>query len=352
MSYIDHTNYFSQRCLCTFVLDVSGSMAGERIEELNNALHTFYNEMSSDYSKKDSLEISIITFSDVVRVVQKPALLDEMVMPILDTGGSTALVDGVLTAIDILSERKEWYKQVGISYYRPWIILVTDGTPDSGQDIDLLSKKIKEDVSYKKYNFLPIGVGEGADMDVLESIKGTIPPMKLESTGFSHFFRWLGASMGASIFDISDLNMQSSVLPNQKDKNIFISYKRTDKECVYKIKDFIERNTNELCWIDLDGIESDAQFANVIIKAINKCKVFLFMYSHSHQIIEDYDNDWTVREITFAQKKKKRIVFLNIDNSQLTDWFELIFGSKQQIDATSSESLSKLCADIKQWVNE
>ena len=173
MSYIDHTNYFSQRCLCTFVLDVSGSMVGERIEELNNALHTFYNEMSSDYSKKDSLEISIITFSDVVRVVQKPALLDEMVMPILDTGGSTALVDGVLTAIDILSERKEWYKQVGISYYRPWIILVTDGTPDSGQDIDLLSKKIKEDVSYKKYNFLPIGVGEGADMDVLESIKGT-----------------------------------------------------------------------------------------------------------------------------------------------------------------------------------
>ena len=107
MSYIDHTDYFSQRCLCTFVLDVSGSMAGERIEELNNALHTFYNEMSSDYSKKDSLEISIITFSDVVRVVQKPALLDEMVMPILDTGGSTALVDGVLTAIDILSERKE-----------------------------------------------------------------------------------------------------------------------------------------------------------------------------------------------------------------------------------------------------
>lgn len=69
------------------------------------------------------------------------------------------------------------------------------------------------------------------------------------------------------------------------------------------------------------------------------------MYSHSHQIIEDYDNDWTVREI------KKRIVFLNIDNYQLTDWFELIFGSKQQIDATSSESLNKLCVDIKQYVS-
>ena len=50
------------------------------------------------------------------------------------------------------------------------------------------------------------------------------------------------------------------------------------------------------------------------------------MYSSSHTEIEDYDKDWTVREISFAQKKNKRIVFINIDRSPLTDWFELIFG--------------------------
>lgn len=51
--------------------------------------------------------------------------------------------------------------------------------------------------------------------------------------------------------------------------DIFISYKRNDKEKVFPIKDFIERNTGMKCWIDMDGIESDAQFADVIIKAIN-----------------------------------------------------------------------------------
>ena len=33
----------------------------------------------------------------------------------------------------------------------------------------------------------------------------------------------------------------------------------------FAIKDSIEKNLGEKCWIDLDGIESEAQFANVII---------------------------------------------------------------------------------------
>lgn len=146
----------------------------------------------------------------------------------------------------------------------------------------------------------------------------------------------------------------SSFVPKNTDKNlsqIFISYKRDDLDMVWSIKNIIEKHTGENCWIDLDGIESDAQFANVIIKAINQAKVFLFMYSSKHTEIEDYENDWTIREINFAQKKKKRIVFVNIDGSKLTDWFELIFGTKQQINAKSSKAMKKLCSDIQKWLS-
>ena len=131
---------------------------------------------------------------------------------------------------------------------------------------------------------------------------------------------------------------------------IFISYKRVDKKSVFSIKDVIEQKTGNRCWIDLDGIESDAQFANVIIKAISNAQVFLFMYSHAHSEIEDYDTDWTVREINFAQKKKKRIVFINIDGSPLTNWFEFMFGTKQHIDASSEVLMDKLCKDLTKWL--
>lgn len=139
-------------------------------------------------------------------------------------------------------------------------------------------------------------------------------------------------------------------ITNDLDCKIFISYKRLDKERVFKIKDFVEHETGCDCWIDLDGIESDAQFANVIIKAINNAQIFLFMYSHFHAEIEDYDTDWTIREINFAQRKKKRIVFVNIDGSPLTDWFELMFGTKQQIDASSNTLMKRLCKDLKNWL--
>lgn len=131
---------------------------------------------------------------------------------------------------------------------------------------------------------------------------------------------------------------------------IFISYKRVDKEKVFKIKDQIESALGEKCWIDLDGIESDAQFKNVIIRAINACEIILFMYSKAHSKIVDFEKDWTVRELNFAAKKNKRIVFINLDGSPLTDAFEFDYGTKQKLDGQSSQSLSRLNTELKRWL--
>ena len=134
-------------------------------------------------------------------------------------------------------------------------------------------------------------------------------------------------------------------------ERIFISYKRDDKDVVFKIKDDIESNVGVKCWIDLDGIESDAQFVNVIINAIDEAEIFLFMYSKKHTEITDFENDWTVREINYAQTKKKRIIFLNIDNTSLSDWFVMMFGLKQQVDVCSDVAMKKLYVDLRKWLS-
>lgn len=131
---------------------------------------------------------------------------------------------------------------------------------------------------------------------------------------------------------------------------IFISYKRVDKDKVFKIKDQIESLLGIKCWIDVDGIECDAQFKSVIINAINKCEVVLFMYSKEHYKIEDFETDWTFRELGFAVKKKKKIVFVNIDGSALSDVFAFDFGNKQQIDGRSNNAIEKLCNDLAKWL--
>ena len=137
----------------------------------------------------------------------------------------------------------------------------------------------------------------------------------------------------------------------QKKERIFISYKRVDKDRVFAIKDGIEQATGEKCWIDLDGIESDAQFADVIVSAINRCEVFLFMYSKEHAKISDFEEDWTIKEITFAKEKKKRIVIINIDdNTPLIDKFLFEFPRKQRIDASDASALARLYKDLCTWL--
>jgi TPR repeat protein len=133
---------------------------------------------------------------------------------------------------------------------------------------------------------------------------------------------------------------------------IFISYKRVNKEPVFRLKDQIEAATGEKCWIDLDGIESDAQFASVIVNAINACDIVLFMHSSEHLKILDSRDDWTYRELNYAHEQNKRVVIIKLDDAKLTGVLSLLYGLQQQVDAGNPKALERLYADIKKWLRE
>ena len=186
---------YEQKCLCVFVLDISRTMRGQRILELNKSLQDFYNIISFDETTSQRRELAVVTFGDSVNVVQSPSLISDIQLPELMADGDMTLVDAVDEAIDIVNNRKKWYKSTGQPYYRPWIILITDGEPNEGMDVSALASKIKKDTSEKKYVFLSIGV-DNANMQVLQSIQGQIPAMKLKGANFGSFFKWLSASIG------------------------------------------------------------------------------------------------------------------------------------------------------------
>lgn len=217
---------YEQKCLCVLVLDLSGSMneivddstavaTGQtvfvdgknynivtggisKLDNLVEGLQSFYTDIENDETTSQRLELSVVTFGDSVNVIQSPTLISDIEMPELMADGDTALVDAVEEAIDIVNNRKKWYKSTGQPYYRPWIILITDGEPSEGQDVSALANRIKKDTSEKKYVFLPIGV-DNANMQVLQNIQGQIPAMKLKGTKFGSFFKWLSASMGTVV---------------------------------------------------------------------------------------------------------------------------------------------------------
>lgn len=217
---------YEQKCLCVLVLDISGSMSEivdntgvvqtgktvfldgksynvveggiTKLDRLYEGLKSFYDEIEKDDVTSQRLELSVVTFNDIVTTVQEPALISNCTLPELYADGDTALVDAVYEAIDMVEARKKWYKSTEQPYYRPWIILITDGEPNNGQDIQSLAKRIKQDTANKRYEFLPIGV-DNANMAVLQSIQGNMHALKLKGTKFSSFFKWLSASMSTIV---------------------------------------------------------------------------------------------------------------------------------------------------------
>lgn len=130
---------------------------------------------------------------------------------------------------------------------------------------------------------------------------------------------------------------------------IFVSYKRVDKNKVFPIVEKIESELGCNCWVDIDGIESSVQFASVICSAIDKSDVVLFMHSSVHLKI-DFETDWTVKELTYAQMKKKRVVLVKLDDAPLDNIFLMEYGSKNNIDSQDPTQFNKLLNDLRAWL--
>jgi uncharacterized protein YegL len=187
---------FEQKCLCVLVLDTSGSMVGEPIQELNKGIEQFYFQVMKDETAAERLEVCLITFESKVKCIQEPALLRNFKMPTLEAQGSTQLVNGVKEAILKVQNRKNWYRKTGQPYYRPFIFLITDGEPDADQNLEELMFEVNEGVNERKFLFFPIGVQE-ANMEKLKSIAHpSAPPMRLRGLKFVEFFQWLSNSVG------------------------------------------------------------------------------------------------------------------------------------------------------------
>ena len=181
------------RCPCVLLLDTSGSMEGEPINELNNGLLELKKQLDADNLARQRVEIAIVSFGGTPTVVTDFVTVDAFNPPTLGFGGRTPMGAAIEMGLKMLQDRKLEYKNAGVNYYRPWIFLITDGAPTDAWD--QAAAQVRDGVNGKKFSFYAVGV-QGADTSILSQISPVnVPPLTLNGLNFTELFKWLSVSL-------------------------------------------------------------------------------------------------------------------------------------------------------------
>lgn len=184
------------RVAICLVLDVSGSMQGPPIAELNEGVQLFFRAILADETAQYAAEIAVVTFGNIARVELDFADIHKQTVPVFSASGSTPMAQAVNHALDLLENRKKEYSEAGVDYYQPWMVLMTDGEPtDQPQDVAAAGHRTSDLVEKKKLTIFPIGIGEKANMSVLATFSPKRAPAKLKGLDFKSFFEWLSKSV-------------------------------------------------------------------------------------------------------------------------------------------------------------
>jgi uncharacterized protein YegL len=179
-------------------LDVSGSMAGKKMDELNLAVRQFFNSVRADEMASISAEIAVVTFGSNATKVVDFSSIDRQTIPTLSAGGYTAMGEGVNMSLDLLDQAKRIYSQRGLDYFQPWLVLMTDGEPQGESEVVTNSaiSRCQELVRKNKLTVIPVAIGDDANIKILSQFSPNLDKiLNVQSIDFKRFFAWLAKSM-------------------------------------------------------------------------------------------------------------------------------------------------------------
>ncbi|MDE5696706.1 MAG: VWA domain-containing protein [Lachnospiraceae bacterium] len=156
-----------------FVVDTSGSMTGDKIGTVNNAIREIVPELKdiSDSNADAQIKIATLNFSTgTCWMESEPVAAENFRWNDLDASGVTSLGEACLQLNEKLS--KKAYMSDATGSFAPAIFLLSDGEPTDNYQHGL--ERLKQNNWFKKAIKVAVAIGDDANRNVLAEFTGNM----------------------------------------------------------------------------------------------------------------------------------------------------------------------------------
>ena len=207
-------NYVARepRPLPIFILaDTSGSMRGDKINELNLAIREMLSALNAADDIRGKFQLCVISFGGDIKIIQELADVDNLTLSELTASGNTPMGRAFEVVKDLIEDRSI----VSSRAYTPTIVLISDGIPtDCSEEMYRRKnyydweplKELHDGERSSKCQRLALGIGEDADIEMLKVFidNPEIPVIiSKDASGIARFFRWVTMSTVARMNSVN-----------------------------------------------------------------------------------------------------------------------------------------------------
>ncbi len=194
-----------------FLIDVSASMAGDPIAQVEKGMHVILQELRSNPYALETAHIGIIIFAEQQILLSPLTELYAFQPPSFPIGGGTALggaLRALMREIDASVQKTTAEKK---GDWQPLVFLFTDGEPTDapGRAIAAWNEKYR-----RRCRLVAVAIGESVDTTRLCTLTDDVLRLKETSPeAFRQFFQWISASIQTSSVCIASDGAQDVPLP-------------------------------------------------------------------------------------------------------------------------------------------
>lgn len=211
-----------------FLVDVSESMVGEPIQQVQDGMRQIVQELRTDPYALETAFVSVIAFAGKAISLSPLTELYKFYPPIFPIGGGTSLGAALNFLMDDIDKSVVKTTEEAKGDWKPIVFLFTDGTPTDNPSAAFARWNQKY---RRKANIVAISIGDNVDTKLLGQISDNV--LRLNQTdqqSFKAFFKWVTASIKATSVSVTDVGVDDVQLAPTSGINL--EKVDTSKDCL------------------------------------------------------------------------------------------------------------------------